>query len=384
MTLKNNFFIRYLLRLFFSLAFLNLLLIAAVLAEPLLSGAPAQQVQAKSAVQQKKLSLHFANIEVSELLKELARLGQTNFLISESIQGSISVDLHHIPWSSAVQSILASKGLSMLRHGDIFWIGPYAEINAFQKHRREDAALPFGGDHPQSPRQILIEARIVEADDRFARDLGAKLSFLGEGASSHLQPKMNAGFDLATSGLNGFNPISAAATLLSKNASGLLQAELSALEAQGQGKVISNPRIMTSDQVKATIEQGTELPYQVSSQSGSKLQFRKANLRLEVIPKIHPDGMISMLVGITKDTIGMKTEQGYAIDTKTLSSEVTVENGGTVIIGGIYQTTEREDIVKVPLLGDIPILGHLFRHSAKLKDKKELLVFLTPTVLTKP
>jgi type IV pilus assembly protein PilQ len=103
-----------------------------------------------------------------------------------------------------------------------------------------------------------------------------------------------------------------------------------------------------------------------------------------VIPKIHPDGMISMLVGITKDTIGMKTEQGYAIDTKTLSSEVTVENGGTVIIGGIYQTTEREDIVKVPLLGDIPILGHLFRHSAKLKDKKELLVFLTPTVLTKP
>ena len=384
MTLKNNFFIRYLLRLFFSLAFLNLLLIAAVLAEPLLSGAPAQQVQAKSAVQQKKLSLHFANIEVSELLKELARLGQTNFLISESIQGSISVDLHHIPWSSAVQSILASKGLSMLRHGDIFWIGPYAEINAFQKHRREDAALPFGGDHPQSPRQILIEARIVEADDRFARDLGAKLSFLGEGASSHLQPKMNAGFDLATSGLNGFNPISAAATLLSKNASGLLQAELSALEAQGQGKVISNPRIMTSDQVKATIEQGTELPYQVSSQSGSKLQFRKANLRLEVIPKIHPDRMISMLVGITKDTIGMKTEQGYAIDTKTLSSEVTVENGGTVIIGGIYQTTEREDIVKVPLLGDIPILGHLFRHSAKLKDKKELLVFLTPTVLTKP
>ena len=384
MTLKNNFFIRYLLRLFFSLAFLNLLLIAAVLAEPLLSGAPAQQVQAKSAVQQKKLSLHFANIEVSELLKELARLGQTNFLISESIQGSISVDLHHIPWSSAVQSILASKGLSMLRHGDIFWIGPYAEINAFQKHRREDAALPFGGDHPQSPRQILIEARIVEADDRFARDLGAKLSFLGEGASTHLQPKVNAGFDLATSGLNGFNPISAAATLLSKNASSLLQAELSALEAQGQGKVISNPRIMTSDQVKATIEQGTELPYQVSSQSGSKLQFRKANLRLEVIPKIHPDGMISMLVGITKDTIGMKTEQGYAIDTKTLSSEVTVENGGTVIIGGIYQTTEREDIVKVPLLGDIPILGHLFRHSAKLKDKKELLVFITPTVLTKP
>ena len=353
-------------------------------AEPSLHRALNNSQHIAQAAQAKTISLYFANIEVSTLLKELARLGQTNFLISESIQGTISVDLQQIPWSSAVQSILASKGLSMLRHGDIFWIGPYAEINAFQKHRREDAALPFGGDHAQSPQQILIEARIVEADDRFARDLGAKLSFLGEGASSHLQPKINSGFDLTGGGLNGFSPVSAAATLLTKNASGLLQAELSALEAQGQGKVISNPRIMTSDQVKATIEQGTELPYQVSSQSGSKLQFRKANLRLEVTPKIHPDGMISMLVGITKDTIGMKTEQGYAIDTKTLSSEVTVENGGTVIIGGIYQTIEREDIVKVPLLGDIPILGHLFRHSAKLLDKKELLVFLTPTVLSKP
>ncbi len=383
MRLKTHSFRSY-ARLCLALWFLWLPLLTPTYADSSLTGTSTSPQKIAQAAQAKTISLHFANIEVSTLLKELARLGQTNFLISESIQGTISVDLQQIPWGSAVQSILASKGLSMLRHGDIFWIGPYAEINAFQKHRREDAALPFGGDHAQSPKQILIEARIVEADDRFARDLGAKLSFLGEGASSHLNPKMSSGFDLAANGLNGFNPVSAAATLLSKNASQLLQAELSALEAQGQGKVISNPRIMTSDQVKATIEQGTELPYQVSTQSGSKLQFRKANLRLEVIPKIHPDGMISMLVGITKDTIGMKTEQGYAIDTKTLSSEVTVENGGTVIIGGIYQTIEREDIVKVPLLGDIPILGHLFRHSAKLHDKKELLVFLTPTVLPKP
>lgn len=326
------------------------------------------------------VSLQFKNIEVTELLQILARLGNTNFLLSESIEGSISIDLNNTPWQTALHSILASRGLRLVRNGDIYWIGPHSEIQAFQKFRREDAALPFGGDHINSPRQILIEARIVEADQRFARELGMKLGYQDQSSNR----TVNAQLDLGGTGLNGFNPAMLAGTLLSKSATKLLQAELSALETEGQGNILSNPRIMTGDQVKATIEQGTELPYQISSQSGSKLQFRKANLRLEVLPKIHPDGKISMLVGINKDTIGMKTEQGYAIDTKNLSSEVTVENGGTAVIGGIFQTTEREDEVKIPLLGDIPLLGHLFRHKSKLADKTELLVFLTPTVLDKP
>jgi type IV pilus assembly protein PilQ len=333
---------------------------------------------------QTPISLQFSDIELTELLQILAKLGGTNFLLSESIQGKITVDLQNTPWQTALHSILASRGLRIIRNGDIYWIGPHAEILTFQKYRREDAALPFGGDHINSPRQILIEARIVEADERFARELGAKLNHTANSIHGNPENKISSNFDLSGSGLNGFNPAAVAATLISKNASRLLQLELSALESEGQGKILSNPRIMTGDQVKATIEQGTELPYQTTSQNGSKLQFRKANLRLEVLPKIHPDGKISMLVGINKDTIGMKTEQGYAIDTKSLSSEVTVENGGTAIIGGIFQTTEREDEVKVPLLGDIPLLGYLFRHKSKLQDKTELLVFLTPTVLDKP
>lgn len=330
------------------------------------------------------ISLQFTDIEVTELLQALAKITNTNFLLSESIKGRITIELNNTPWQTALHAILASRGLRLIRNGDIYWIGPHAEIAAFQKYRREDAALPFGGEHINSPRQILIEARIVEADERFARELGVKLGYQASSLGGNPDKKVSSNFDLGGSGLSGFNPATVAATLVSRNGSRLLQMELSALESDGHGKILSNPRIMTGDQVKATIEQGTELPYQTTSQNGSKLQFRKANLRLEVLPKIHPDGKISMLVGINKDTIGMKTEQGYAIDTKSLSSEVTVEGGGTVIIGGIFQTTEREDEVKIPLLGDIPLIGHLFRHKSKLQDKTELLVFLTPTVIDKP
>lgn len=361
-----------------SIFLLSIALFVPFFVGPSLGSTPSQNLT------QEPVSLHFSEIEVSELLQLLAKMGKTNFLLSESIKGQISVSLNNTPWQTALHSIMASRGLRLVRNGDIYWIGPHAEIQAFQKYRREDAALPFGGDHVNSPRQILIEARIVEADERFARELGVKLGSQANAIGGNPEQTLASTLDLASSGLNGFNPATIAATLVSKNAQRLLQIELSALETEGQGKILSNPRIMTGDQVKATIEQGTELPYQTTSQNGSKLQFRKANLRLEVLPKIHPDGKISMLVGINKDTIGMKTEQGYAIDTKSLSSEVTVENGGTAIIGGIFQTTEREDEVKIPVLGDIPLLGHLFRHKSKLQDKTELLVFLTPTVLDKP
>ena len=358
-----------------------LALVVVFLINPALGNPP--EGNSLATLKDSRISLQFSQIEMTELLQVLAKMGNTNFLLSESIQGKISVDLKDTPWQTALHSILASRGLRLVRNGDIYWIGPHAEIQSFQKFRREDAALPFGGDHINSPRQILIEARIVEADQRFARELGMKLGYQANGIGNQPDQNASANLDLGGTGLAGFNPATLAATLVSKNAARLLQIELSALESDGQGKILSNPRIMTGDQVKATIEQGTELPYQVSSQSGSKLQFRKANLRLEVLPKIHPDGKISMLVGINKDTIGMKTEQGYAIDTKSLSSEVTVENGGTAIIGGIFQTTERDDEIKVPLLGDIPLIGHLFRHKSKLADKTELLVFLTPTVLDK-
>jgi type IV pilus assembly protein PilQ len=161
-----------------------------------------------------------------------------------------------------------------------------------------------------------------------------------------------------------------------------LNLELSALEADGKGKVVSSPRVVTADQAKAVIEQGTELPYQVAAASGaSTLAFRKANLKLEVTPQITPEGGIVLDLDISKDNVGQITPAGFAIDTKHVKTQVLVENGGTVMIGGIYETSEQEDEYKVPLLGDIPVLGYLFKNRRIAQAKQELLVFITPKML---
>jgi type IV pilus assembly protein PilQ len=135
--------------------------------------------------------------------------------------------------------------------------------------------------------------------------------------------------------------------------------------------------------VKALIEQGEELPYQVATSSGAtSIQFRKANLKLEVTPQITPEGSVILDVDINKDSVGRSTASGFAIDTKHVKTQVLVENGGTVVIGGIFTQTERNDVSKVPLLGDIPYLGNLFKNTVKSSNRTELLVFITPKVVT--
>ena len=142
------------------------------------------------------ISLQFTDIEVTALLQVLAKLSNTNFLLSESIKGRMTIELNNTPWHTALDAILASRGLRLARNGDIYWIGPHAEIQSFQKYRREDAALPFGGDHINSPRQILIEARIVEADQRFARELGVKLGYQANSIGNHPDQNASANLDL--------------------------------------------------------------------------------------------------------------------------------------------------------------------------------------------
>ena len=159
--------------------------------------------------------------------------------------------------------------------------------------------------------------------------------------------------------------------------------ELSALEADGKGKLVSSPRIVTADQTKALIEQGTEFPYQQATSSGATaVAFRKANLKLEVTPQITPEGSIILDLDINKDSRGETTAAGIAINTKHIKTQVLVENGGTVVIGGIFELTENDSETKVPLLGDLPAVGNLFKTKSRNSSKSELLVFITPKMIS--
>jgi type IV pilus assembly protein PilQ len=174
-----------------------------------------------------------------------------------------------------------------------------------------------------------------------------------------------------------------ALSLFGATANRFLNLELSALESEGRGKIISSPRVITADQVKALIEQGTELPYQQATSSGAtSIAFRKANLKLEVTPQITPEGNVILDVDVNKDSVGIATVAGFAIDTKHVKTQVLVENGGTVVIGGIFTQNERDTVNKVPLLGDIPFIGYLFQNRVRSTAKTELLVFITPKIVT--
>ena len=251
-------------------------------------------------------------------------------------------------------------------------------------------------------RQVLIEARIVEAADSFGKSLGVRLGgqpfSLNNNATSSFGSTYAAGtlgapgaagtlgnefLSLPAVGQNGFGAATFAVSLFNAAKTRFLNLEISAAEADGRGKIVSSPRIVTADQVKALIEQGTELPYQQATSSGAtSIAFRKANLKLEVTPQITPEGNIILSVDVNKDSVGRSTANGFAIDTKHIQTQVLVENGGTVVIGGIYEQNDREDETKVPFFGDLPAIGNLFKTKTRTATKSELLVFITPKMLT--
>ncbi|MDE1180706.1 type IV pilus secretin PilQ [Paraburkholderia sp.] len=397
----------------------------------------------------KPITLNFQRAELGAVLDAFARFTGINVVASERVRGTVSLRLDKVPWRTAFDTLLDVNGLAMERRGNLIWVAPAADLAArerqrFEAHARaadleplvsrtfemryaraEDvrklltasgnqrvlskrgaamadsrtnllfvtdidgrlgqiATLVTALDRPT--RQVLIEARIVEGEQGFSRNLGVRMSMAAtatEGTPRGVTGGDEGGvFDLSAAPISGFDAATAGLTLFAARATRLLNIQLSALEAEGHGQTVSSPRVVTADRMKAVVEQGTELPYQAKVGQGvSGVQFRRASLKLEVEPQITPDGRVVLDLDVAKDSVGEQTAAGPAINTKHVQTRVEVEDGGTVSIGGIYATDDRDDVTRVPVLGKIPVLGALFRNRAHRDKRSELVVFITPRVV---
>ncbi|MFP3569266.1 type IV pilus secretin PilQ [Paraburkholderia sp. SIMBA_030] len=414
-----------------------------------LGNTPKTPAEDKLAADDKPITLNFRRAELGDVLNAFAEFTGLNIVASERVRGAVSLRLDKVPWRAAFDTLLDVNGLAMERRGNVIWVAPLADLAArerqrfeaharaadleplasrtFQLHyaRAEDVrrlltgagnqrvlskrgaatadprtnllfvtdlegrlaqitALLASVDRPT--RQVLIEARIVEGEHGFSRNLGVRLSMAAANADGTAQGltggKDGAVHDLSARPISGFDAATAGLTLFAAQATRLLNIELSALEAEGRGEIVSSPRVVTADRMKAVVEQGTELPYQAKVGQGvSGVQFRRATLKLEVEPQIMPDGRVVLDLDVAKDSVGEQTDAGPAINTKHVQTRVEVEDGGTVSIAGIYAADNRDDVTRVPLLGKIPVLGTLFRHRARRDQRSELAVFITPRVV---
>ena len=396
-----------------------------------------------------KLTLNFQNISTREALSVIADFTGLNMVISDTVSGSLTLRLKDVPWDQAFEIILQSRGLDMRKNGNVIQVAPREEIAAKEKiefsARQEITELEplrtenfqlsyakaadivalisndkqkilskrgssnfdlrtnmlFVKDVPSSleevlkliklvdvpVRQVLIEARFVEAGETFNQTLGGRLAAAGptqaQGGSSigSLGRVSASGGSLnlpgATSGLGGLTM-----TLFNAAATKTLTLELNASAIDGTTKNIASPRVVTSDKTAATIESGVEVPYQQASSSGAtNVAFKKAVLGLTVTPQITPEDSVTMKISVSQDSVGNIFSGVPSINTKKVDTQVLVDNGGTVVIGGVYTQDESDSTTKVPGLGDIPVLGWLFKNNTRVKSKKELLVFITPKIL---
>jgi type IV pilus assembly protein PilQ len=441
-----------------------------------------------------KLSLNFQNIDVRSVLQVVADFTGLNIITSDTVQGNLTLRLKDVPWDQALDIIMQSKGLTMRKTGNVIWVAPADEVAAKEKlaleasqqiedlepmrtevftlryQKAEDLRKLISDDkqkilskrgsavvdartntvfvqdtirHLENVqsivnktdipiKQVMIESRLVIADEGFSRSLGARFGVQHQATSGNTRigqsgtlgstvsrtaaagtvtETANAsaangpvgstalantvspnGFLLGTSpdgaqNLNVNLPVANsfgnfAFSLFRLPAGFLLNLELSALETDQRGKVVSSPRVTTANQQKATIEQGTEIPYQAATSSGAtNVQFKEATLSLEVTPQITPDDRIIMDLLVKKDRVGAVFAGVPSIDTQRVQTQVLVANGETAVLGGIYEQNDRNDVDKVPFFGNLPVLGNLFKRTTKVSEKTELLIFITPRVL---
>jgi type IV pilus assembly protein PilQ len=427
-----------------------------------------------------RLTLNFQEIETRAVLQLLADASGQNIVVSDSVNGNVTLRLQNVPWDQALDIVLRTKGLDKRRQDNVIIVAPQEELAAREKadlaaKKDIQELAPLRAEYLQvnyakasemaaliktqsgsllstrgsvavdertntlllqdtadrladirrlvatldiPVRQVLIESRIVVVTDDFERDLGARVGLTtvnanGNGvittsgtAAATDAITSSAATNAATTGspfpvtypagtnaperynvnLPVANPAgSFALGILGNNF--LVDLELSAAQAETKAAVISSPRVITANQKEATIEQGTEIPYQQSASSGATtISFKKAVLSLKVTPQITPDNRIILDLDVRNDSIGTITVTSGgvnvpSIDTKEISTQVLVNDGQTVVLGGILETTSRDASTKVPYLGDIPVLGNLFKTTTKTDNKDELLIFVTPKIV---
>src|SRR6056297_163650 len=425
-----------------------------------------------------RVTLKFQDIETRAVLQLLAEISGRNIVVSDTVQGNVTLRLNSVPWDQALDIVLTTKGLDMRQNGNVIIVAPAEEIAAREKADLEAkqaiqeleplfseflqvnyakasdlAALIKEGENSLLSdrgsvaidertntllvqdtvdrlrdvrrlvqtldipvRQVLIESRIVVVNDDFSRELGVRLGLTAvqENSSDGLfsVTGTSAGSDVITASAlenladtgqpfpveapsvnNRYNvnlPVNNPAgqiALAILDSDYIVDLELSALQAEGRGEIVSTPRVITANQKEALIEQGVEIPFQESSSSGATTtQFKKAVLSLTVTPQITPDDNIIMDLQVNSDSVGelvASATGGFvpSIDTREIRTQVLVRDGQTVVLGGIYETERREVANKVPLLGDIPGVGALFRSTQNVANKSELLIFVTPKIL---
>ncbi|MCU1725686.1 type IV pilus secretin PilQ family protein [Pseudomonas sp. 7P_10.2_Bac1] len=404
-----------------------------------------------------KVSLNFQAVEVRTVLQLLAEFTRFNLVVSDAVQGSITLNLQDVPWDQALDLVLQSKGLGKRLEGNVLLIAPAEEIAARERYalearnqlaelaplRRElvqvnyakatDIAKLFqsvtGGlastdtrgsitvdertnniiafqsgeqlaelrrivaqlDVPV--RQVMIEARVVEAGVDFERNLGVRwggaLNKGGKWSAGGITSPLQAGAEpgnvsapFVDLGVKG-NSSGLGIAFITNNV--LLDLELSAMEKTGNGEIISQPKVVTSDKETAKILKGTEIPYQESSSSGAtSVSFKEASLSLEVTPQITPDNSVIMEVLVTKDEPDFMNMVNDVppIKKNEVKAKVLVKDGETIVIGGVFSNIQSKVVDKVPFLGDLPYVGRLFRKDVVLEKKSELLVFLTPRIMS--
>jgi len=413
-----------------------------------------------------KLSLNFQNIDVRSVLQVIADFTGLNIITSDTVTGNLTLRLKDVPWDQALDIIMQSKGLTQRKTGNVVLIAPIDEVTAKEKLQLEanqqiddleplrtevftlkymtaesfktiltddkQKILSKRGSAVMDPRtntmfvqdtakhleevqriinkidipvkQVMIESRLVIADEKFGKTLGARFGITkgvstadgGYGIAGNAATSQGIATGTTTaatvSGTNALNvnlPVSSAYgsigfSLFRLPANFLLNLELSALETDNRGKIVSSPRVTTGNQQEAVIEQGTQIPYTTPASSATTIPavaFKDAVLKLTVTPQITPDEKINMKLEVKKDQVGVIFNNVPSIDTQRVKTEVLVSNGETAVLGGIYQQTERIDIAKVPFFGNLPYLGNLFKRTTRQNDKTELLIFITPRIL---